>query len=47
MCSEEGSVCSGVWDIGTISAPADGTLLSSYSSPTHVGNLQPGQYTGN
>lgn len=47
MCSEEGPVCSEVWDIGTISAPADGTLLSSYSSPTHVGNLQPGQYTGN
>lgn len=46
MCDDEGTVCSEVWNIGTTSSPSEGELLSNYTSPSYVGDAQPGTYTG-
>lgn len=47
MCDDEGPVCSEVWDIGTSTTPSEGEPLSNYSSPSYVGDAQPGSYNGN
>lgn len=48
LCSDQGDVCSEVWNIGSSTpTPANGTLLSAYTTKVYVGNLTTGTYTGN